>query len=43
MNEYAEDDKNLEVGQLQRRGKKLYVKCGDKLIRLKSWQIPDRK
>jgi hypothetical protein len=35
---YAEDEESMEVGRLKVKGKKLYVKCQDKLIRVENWR-----
>jgi hypothetical protein len=35
---YVEDEENMEVGRLKVKGKKLYVKCQDKLIQVQSWR-----
>ncbi len=33
----------MEVGTLKVKGKKMYVKCQDKLIRVESWRDPSKK
>lgn len=38
-----EDEENKEVGTLKVKGKKMYVKCQDKYLRVESWREPSKK
>lgn len=41
---YQDDiDNKYKPGQLILIGKKLYMKCSDKLIKIRAWQEPTKK